>query len=161
VVAQVIQVSDRDGSQARVLRSLVEQVFALQDAPRRRPAQRFVRLVNRSQQLNVGPCVELGETPPPIDRHLDPSAGHVQSDQPRHLRPAQPRHLLDIAPQQAPSRLALLSVLLADQHPLHPAIELTAVRGLEPDFLAGQDKPANRLQTQLLCVVHADVHYPA
>jgi hypothetical protein len=36
-----------------------------------------------------------------------------------------------------------------------------AVFGFKLDFLAGRDKPANRLQTQLLCVVHADVHYPA
>ena len=27
--------------------------------------------------------------------------------------------------------------------------------------LAGLDKPAHRFQTQLLCVVHANVHYPA
>ena len=32
---------------------------------------------------------------------------------------------------------------------------------LKPDFRAGLDEPAHRRQTQLLCIVHADVHYPA
>jgi hypothetical protein len=40
-------------------------------------------------------------------------------------------------------------------------MELLAVFGLRPDFPAGRDKPGNRFQTQLFCVVHADVHYPA
>jgi hypothetical protein len=64
-------------------------------------------------------------------------------------------------PQKTSCRLALLGVLLLDQHTLAPATKLLAVFGLKLDFLAGLDKPANRLQTQLLCVVHADVHIPA
>jgi hypothetical protein len=80
----------------------------------RRPAQRLVRLVDRGQQLNVGQRVELRETPSPIDRHPDPTAGRVARDQPRHLRPAQPGHLFHLAPKQTPSRLALLSVLVFD-----------------------------------------------
>jgi hypothetical protein len=54
-----------------------------------------------------------------------------------------------------------LSVLLPYQHLLHPAIELLAIFALKTDFLTGLHEPANRLQTQLLCVVHADIHYPA
>jgi hypothetical protein len=48
-----------------------------------------------------------------------------------------------------------------DQHPLHPTVKLLAAFGLKPDFLAGCDKPADRFQTQLFSVVHADVHMPA
>ena len=161
MLAQVIQVSDGNRSQPRILRPLVEQVFAFQDAPCRRAAQRLVRFVHAGQQLDVVPRVQLCETPPSIDRHLDPSADCIQSDQPCDLCPAQPGHLLDVAPHQASRRLAQLAVLPSGQHLLHPAIELLAVFGLKPDRLAGPDKPANRLQTQLFCVVHADVHYPA
>jgi hypothetical protein len=126
-------------------------VLTLQNAPRCRAAQGLVRLVDRGQQLDVGPRVELRETPPPIDRHLDPSAGRVASDQPRELRPAQPGHLLDVAPHQTPRRLALLGVRLPHQHLLHPVVELLATFGLKPDSLAGRHKPANGFQTQLLC----------
>ena len=76
-------------------------------------------------------------------------------------RPAQPGHLLDVAPHQAPSCVALLGVLLLDQHPLHPDIDLMAVLALEPDFRTGLDEPDHRFQTQLLCFVHADVQSPA
>ena len=128
----------------------------------RRPAQCFVRLVDRGQQLDVGPRVALRETPPPIDCRLDPPAGHVASDQPRDLRPAQPGHLLDVAPHQAAGCLALLGVpLLLDQNLLRPSVKLLAILGFKLDFLASLDKPANHFQTQLFCVVHADVHYPA
>ena len=160
-MAQVVQVSDGNRSQARVLRPLVDLQFALQNAPCCRAAQPLVRFVDRGQQLDVGPWVQLREAPPPIDRHLHPPAGRVARDQPRYLRAAQPSHLLDVAPHQAPSRLAQLGVLPSDQHLLHPAIELRAVFGLKPDILAARDKTANRLQTQLFCSNHADVHYPA
>src|ERR1035437_2607724 len=66
-----------------------------------------------------------------------------------------------LARNRFPLCLALLSVLLTDQHPLYPAIELLTVFSRKLDFLAGRHKPANPFQTQLFCVVHADVHYPA
>ena len=50
---------------------------------------------------------------------------------------------------------------MLDQHPLNPAIKLQAVLCLKLDFLASRNKPANRFQTQLFPVVHADVHYSA
>src|ERR1035441_10754522 len=50
MLAQVIQMSHGDGSQARILCPLVEQQFALQNAPRCRAAQRLVRLVDRGQR---------------------------------------------------------------------------------------------------------------
>ena len=153
--------SDGNRSQARILLIAVDLNFALQNAPCCRAAQRFVRLVHAGQQLDVGPCVQLRETPSPIDRRLHPPGGRVARDQPRALRTAQPSHLLDVAPRQAPRRLAQVGVLLSDQHLLHPAIELPPIFTLKPDFLAGLDEPAHRLQTQLLCIVHADVHIPA
>ena len=161
MLAQVVKMRDRNGGQPHVLRLLVDLVRALQNAPCGRAAQGLVRLVDRSQQFDVGPRVELSETPPPIDRHLDPPTGCVALDQARNLRPAQAGHLLHVAPQQATRSLALLGILLPHQHLLHPAVELLAVLGHKPDILAGRNKPANRFQTQLLCIVHADVHYPA
>src|SRR5208283_350819 len=103
----------------------------------------------------------LRETPPPVDGRLDPPAGRVASDEPRELRPAQPSHLLDVAPQQALARPALLPVRLLNQNPLYPAVALLAVFALKADCLAGFDEPLNCFQTQLLCFVHADVHIPA
>ena len=161
MLAQAVKMRDGNAGQPRVLGSLVEQVFAFQDAPRRRTAQRLVSLIDRGKQLDVGPCVATRETPPPIDRHLHPPAGRVASDQPRNLRPAQPGHLLDLAQYQAPRRLAQLRVLLPDQNPFYSAINLLPVLALKPDLLAAGHEPANRFQTQLLCIVHADVHYPA
>jgi hypothetical protein len=99
--AQVVQMSYGDGCQPRVLLSAVELDLALENAPRGRPAQGLMRLVDRGQQLDVGPREPLGETPPPIESRLDPATGCVAGDQPRDLRPAQPGHLLDVAPQQA------------------------------------------------------------
>jgi hypothetical protein len=43
----------------------------------------------------------------------------------------------------------------------YPAVDLTTIGALKPDFLAGLDEPANRFQAQLLCFVHADVQSPA
>ncbi|MGD0902998.1 MAG: hypothetical protein ABR924_08655, partial [Terracidiphilus sp.] len=57
--------------------------------------------------------------------------------------------------------LAQLGLLLPHHHTLYPAVKLAAIFGLKTDFLAGLDKTANGFQTQPLCVVHADVHYPA
>ena len=67
-----------------------------------RPTSKLRTNRNQSneQQLDVGSRVALGETPPPVDRRLDPTAGRVAGDQPAHLCAAQPRHLLDVAPQQ-------------------------------------------------------------
>jgi len=89
VVAQVVQMSDGNRSQTRVLRPLVDIELSLQDTPCCRAAERLVRFVDRGQQLDVGPCVELRETPSPIDRHRR-AAGCVAGDQPRDLRTAQP-----------------------------------------------------------------------
>ena len=74
-----------------------------------------MRLIDRGQQLDVGPCVEFGEAPPPVDGWLHSAAGRVAADQPRHLRPAHPGHLFDVAPNQAPRRLALLAILLLEK----------------------------------------------
>jgi hypothetical protein len=120
-----------------------------------------MRLVDRGQQLDVGPSEALGEPVPPVDSGLDPAAGCVAGDQPCDLCPAQPGHLLDVTPQQTACGFPLPSVLLTDQQALHPRINLPAIGALKPDFLAGRDEPANPFQTQLLCLMHADVHFPA
>ena len=120
-----------------------------------------MRLVDGGQQLDVGPREALGEPAPAIHRWLDPAAGCVAGDQPCDLCPAQPGHLLDVTPQQTARGLALPSVLLTDQQALHPGINLLPIGALKPDFLAGRDEPANPFQTQLLCLMHADVHFPA
>ena len=126
-----------------------------------RAAQSLVRLIDRGQQLDVGPSEALGEPAPPVDRWLDPATGGVAGDQPCNLCPAQPGHLFDVKPQQSARGLALLGVQLPDQQALHPGINLPATAALKPDFLAGRDEPANPFQTQLLCLMHADVHFPA
>ncbi len=80
-----------------------------------RTAQGLVRLVNRGQQLDVGPRVAFGKTAPPVDGRPHPAGGHVARDQPRQPRTAHPGHLLDVTPRQATGSLALLRVLLLDQ----------------------------------------------
>ena len=159
--AQVVQMGYGDGRQPCVLLAAVELDLALENAPCGRAAQGLMRLVDRGQQLDVGPREALGKTPPPIDSRLHPAAGREAGDQPRDLRPAPPGHLLDVAPQQAARRLALLRVLMLDQNALYPAINLAAICPLKPDFLAGRDEPANPFQMQILCLMHADVHSPA
>ena len=70
-LAQVVQMSHRDPRQTRILLLAVELNLAFQDAPRRRPAQGLVRLIDRGQQLDVGPRVALRKTAPPVNRRLD------------------------------------------------------------------------------------------
>src|SRR5664279_288353 len=153
--------SDGDPSQPRILLLAVEFNLAFQNASGCRSAQCLVCLVDRGQQLDVGPREALRETPSSINRRLDTACGAVASDQPRHLRPAQPGHLLDVASYQAPRRLALLGVFLPDKHSLQPTVNLLPVLAFKPDCLAGLDEPAHRFQAQLLCFVHADVQSPA
>jgi hypothetical protein len=54
-----------------------------------------------------------------------------------------------------------LSILLPHERPLNPAIKLAGDPEPQPDHLAARDKQANRFQTQLLSVIHADVYTPA
>src|SRR5271156_5990400 len=150
-----------DRSQPRVLLLAVKLNLALQNAPRRRTAQGFVRLIDRSQQLDVGPRVARSEAVPPVDCGFPPATRSVALNQPRHLRPAQTRHLLHVAPQKPSSRLALSGVLLLDQNSLNPTVPLLPILALKPDFLAGRDETPHSFQTQLLCLMHADVQSPA
>jgi hypothetical protein len=55
----------------------------------------------------------------------------------------------------------LLRVLLLDEQALHPGRNLLAIGALKPGFLAGRDEPANPFQIQLLCLMYADIHFPA
>ena len=63
--------------------------------------------------------------------------------------------------QQTTRRLALGRVLLPHQDLLHPAINLGPMPALKLKTFAGCNKPADLLQAQLLCLIHADVQSPA
>ena len=152
---------DRDRRQPRELWPAVDRVLALADAPRGRAAERFVGCIDLGQQLHVAARVAAGEAAAPIDGGLDCPRGHVTGDQPRSLRPAQAGHLLDVAPHQAALGLAQGCVLVLDQNSLDPGVTLGPAAALKMDILAGQKKTANRLQTQMLGLVHADVQSPA
>ncbi len=136
-------------------------MFARADAPRRRTAQRLVGRVDPGQQIDVGPRVARREAVALVDGGPQPSGGHEAGDQPRPLRPAQPGHLFDVAPDQPAPSLAQGWVLVLDQKLLDPGITLLAALALKPDLFAGQKKAANRLQTQMLGLVHADDQSPA
>jgi hypothetical protein len=148
----------REGGQASVLGALEEGELAVEDAPRRRSGEGLVSLVDGGQQLDVGHGVALREPVPAIGRHPHFAGGHVACDQPRHLRAAQSGDLLDMTPQQSAHGLAMPQGLLLAQHQLDPAVNLLTTLALKTKTLAGFDKPANRLQTQLLRFVHADLH---
>ena len=156
MTAQIVQVGHRDRRQPLVLRLTVLLVFALQDAPRGRSAERVVGLVDGGQQFDIGPGVALRKTVSPISYGLHRALGLIAGNQARHLRPAEPRHLLQVAPQQTPRLAALLHVLLLAQDLLDPGIDLLAVFAEEVDLFAGPKKGRDPSQTQLLCFVHAD-----
>jgi hypothetical protein len=69
-MAQSIKMGNRDSCQPRILRLAIELELAVQNAPRRRSAERRVRLIGGGQQLDIGACLALRKTPPPVDcRH--------------------------------------------------------------------------------------------
>src|SRR5208337_2758520 len=133
LVAQVVQVSHRDGGQPLVLRLPVVLVLALQNAPRGRSAQGFVGLIDRGQPFDIGAGIALWKAVPAIVSGRELSAGPIAGDQPRHLGPAQAGHLLQVAPQQAARFAALFLMLLLAQKSLHPAVNLLAMFAFEPD----------------------------
>ena len=135
-----VEVAVGEARQPCILGATIDQMLALENTPCGRAAQRFVGFVDRRQQFDVRPRVALGETSPLVDRSRDPSAGRVESDQPRDLSPAQPGHLLDVAPYKATRCLVQLLILLLDQHLFYPAIELAAILALKSDSIAGRNK---------------------
>ncbi len=112
-------------------------IRALQNAPRGRSAQAFMRRIDGGQQLHVGAGIALREAVPSIADGLELSVGPIAGNQARHLGPAQAGHLLHIAPQQATRRAALLGILVLAQNLLHPAVNLLAAFAFEPDAFAG------------------------
>src|SRR4029077_13905004 len=114
-----------------------------------------MRLIDRGQQLQVGPGIALRKAVTPVSSRLHLAAGSIASDQPRHLSPAQPRHFPEIPPQQTPRRTALLVVLLLAEHLLDPVVNLPLCFAFEPDRLASVEKRLDLIQTQFLCFVHA------
>ena len=79
-MAQVVQMSHRDRGQPRVFAPSVDVKLAFQNASGGRAAQGFMRLVDRDQQLDVGPRVSLRKTPPLVGRRLNPPADRVTGD---------------------------------------------------------------------------------
>src|SRR5271157_5356118 len=156
LAAQIVQVGHRDARQPLILRLAVLLVFALQNAPCGRSAERVVGLVDGGQQFDVGPRVALRKAVPPIAHRFHRALGLIAGNQARHLRPAAPGHLLQVTPQQTARPAALLHVLLLAQHRLHPGIDLRPVFAKKVDFFAGVEKRRDPFQTQLLCFVHAD-----
>ena len=137
LLPQVVQVGHRDRGQPLVFRLAVLLIRALQNAPRGRSAQAFMRRIDDGQQLHVGAGVALRKAVPPVRDGLDFSVGPVAGDQARYLRPAQTGHLPQVAPQQTPRRAALFLVLLLAQNLLHPAVNLLTIFAFEPDCFAG------------------------
>src|SRR5208337_845778 len=156
LAAQIVQVGHRDARQPLILRLAVLLVFALQNAPCGRSAERVVGLVDGGQQFDVGPRVALRKAVPPIAHRFHRALGLIAGNQARHLRPAAPGHLLQVTAQQTARPAALLHVLLLAQHRLHPGIDLLPVFAKKVDFFAGVEKRRDPFQTQLLCFVHAD-----
>jgi len=137
LLPQVVQVGHRDRGQPLVFRLAVLLIRALQNAPRGRPAQGFMRRIDGGQQFHVGAGVALREAVAPVRDGLDFSVGPIAGDQPRHLGPAPAGHLPQVAPQQTPRRTALFLVLLLAQKLLHPAVNLLTIFAFEPDCFTG------------------------
>jgi hypothetical protein len=106
---------------------------------------------------SISARIALNEAVSAIGCRLDLAGGHIANDQPRDLRATQAGDLLDVAPQQPACGVALLLIVLLAQHQLDPAVNLLRTFALKQETLAGFDKPANRLQTQLPRFVHADL----
>jgi len=137
LLPQVVQVGHRDRGQPLVFRLAVLLIRALQNVPRGRSAQAFMRLIDGGQQLHVGAGIALRKAMPPVRDGLDLSVGPIAGDQPRHLGPAPAGHLPQVAPQQTARLAALFLVLLLAQNLLHPAVNLLAIFAFEPDAFAG------------------------
>jgi len=155
-VAQVVEMAVGYLRQTLELGLAVNLKLALENRHGGWPGERLMGLVDRSQQLDIGPRVARREAVSAILGHPHLATGCIAGDQPRNLRTAQSGHLLQVAPQQAASRLALTGVAVLDQHRLHPAIHLFPVLTRKAQSLAGRYQQTNLLQTQLLRFVHAD-----
>ncbi len=64
--AQVVEVSHRQFGEAFELLAVVDLELALENAPRRRPGETLLYLVDMRQENDVGAAVLGGETAPPI-----------------------------------------------------------------------------------------------
>jgi hypothetical protein len=95
---------------------------------RRRPAQRFVRLIHRRQQFDIRARVTLRKPMTTIAALLHLPVLAEPPHQPVHLRTTQTRHL-DQVPQQQPAHgFRLFLVLLRPQGPFYPAVNLFPVQ---------------------------------
>jgi hypothetical protein len=120
--------------------------FALEDAPRRWSAQVAVRLVDVSQQVDIGRSVMRGELGALIGRRFHPPAAAIRRDQPRRLRPAQAGHACDVKPHQTLAWPVQAGVLEPHQRLLHPTVDFLAPLSGKPHFAAAGQKCPNLLQ---------------
>src|SRR5256885_3198035 len=114
-----------------------------------------MRLIDASQQFDIGASVALRKTMTAVDQNLDLAPLLVTRDQSRYLCPAAAGHLLQVTAHQSPRPTADLMVLLLAEHLLNPAIDLGLGFAFEPDGLAGVEKRRDLLQVEFLCFVHA------
>ena len=125
-LAQVVEVAVGDPRQPLELGLAVDLELALEDVPRGRPAEPVVGLVDRGQQFHIGRGVTALETRPKRGLGRDPSGLQIAANQSRGLRPAEARHALDIGPQKPLGATLLQPVLMLEQQPLYPFVDLQA-----------------------------------
>lgn len=159
--AQVIQMGHRDRREPRELRLAVLEVFAFEDAPCGRPAERLVRFIHSRRQRHVGLAAALRETMPSVAARPHRAGGLKARDQPRHLRPARPGDHAQLMPQQTAHHPPLSVILLLPQHHLHPAANPLSVFSDKPQAVAGFQKGPDLPRSQFLCSVHAGHLSPA
>jgi hypothetical protein len=117
---KTIQLRHRNLRQLCVLQVAEVVALALRNLPRRRPAERLMRFVYRSQQFDIGPRIAGRKLSPPVSLRLHLVALPVLSDQPRDLRPAHSRHFRQVAPHQPATGAFQLAVCLLSQSTVHP-----------------------------------------
>ena len=93
-----------------------------------------MRFIHHRQQLNIRAAVPRGKATPgaPSDSHY--ARTHKLADETRDLSPASPGYFSDILAHHAFPAFRQPRVLLIDQKPLYPLIDLALVPGCKFDF---------------------------
>src|SRR5665213_2693758 len=87
-VAQVVEMAVGYLRQALELGLAVDLELALENGLRGRPGEGLMGLIDRGQQLDIGPRVAEREAVPGVLGHPHLTTGCIAGDQPRNLRPA-------------------------------------------------------------------------
>jgi len=160
-LAQVVDVRHRNRRQSLVALIAIVVKLSVENLLRRRPAQRFMRLVHARQQLDVGWRVPADEPVPSIAALFHHPALLIPPDQPRHLCPAQTGHLAKVLTQHSLGFAPLPEVLVLYQGPRHPLVNLLPLAAFKSEFFAGLQERLHLFQAQPLSASHADDQYPA